>query len=137
MVSVIEPLIIYGCLPSWYGPSKPNFLMRAIKTRRETGFSLGICLLEFCLGRHPKTRNGQLIAQPKNKPPLQCVKQVGATFFKRTAGCPDSAKRFDFRVKTLSVVYHFISRLGKKRVYKILYHRPMISQKRLPFTLRG
>src|SRR3989344_3607897 len=71
------------------------------------------------------------------QPPLQCVKQVGATFFKRTAGCPDSAKRFDFRVKTLSVVYHFISRLGKKRVYKILYHRPMISQKRLPFTLRG
>src|ERR1700690_598153 len=101
--------------------------MRATKARRETGPSLDICLLEFLMSGHFKTWNGQAIAQAEGKPSLQCRKQIGPAFFERSAGCPHSAKRLDLCVKTLSIVYHFVSRLGKKRVHKILNHSPTVT----------
>ncbi len=127
IVRVIEPLVIYGCLPSWYGPLQPNFLIRATKTRRETGPSLGIYPLWFRFGGHFKMRDGQAISEAIDEPPLQRRNQICATFFECMAGRPDPSQSLNLCVKTLSIVYHFVLGLRYRCIDKILNHFCTIS----------
>ncbi len=132
IVSVIDPLIIYGCFPSWYGPAKPNFLKRTIKSRKEMGPSLGIHLRCFCFSWYLKTRYGEAVTEAEDKPSFKRRKQIGARSSKSRAGSAHSAKLFNLSVETLPVVNHLVTGLREKLVYKILNHARSIAQKPPP-----
>ena len=129
IVSVTDPLIIYGCFPSWYGPTKPNFLKRTIKSRREIGPSLGIYLRCFYFSWYLKTRYYEAITEAEDKPSFKRRQQIGATGFESCAGRPHSAKLFNLSVETLPAINHFVASLREKLVYKILNHTRSIPQR--------
>lgn len=126
MVSVIFPLSMYGCLPSWKGPENPSARRRTTNVRHETGPSLGITLLKLNPARHTwcfETRYWKTLSQTENEPPFKRGEEVFSALFKRFSSRPHAAKRLDFGVKTLSAVNHFVFCVREIGIDKVLNHK--------------
>ena len=111
IVTVKTPLIIYGCLPSWCGPSKPHFLIRSTKVRQETGESLGIIPYSKCVTWNFEIRYWQIATKSENNPSFQSARKIFTAIFLCFSDGPDPTQFFYFSIKSLPFVNKFISSL--------------------------